>query len=145
MEDVAISIEKVSVSYGTNEAVKQVSMDIPIKKVTAFIGPSGCGKTTLLRTLNRMNDEIEGCKVEGRLMMSDTDLLSTEVDPVALRKKVGMVFQKPNPFPTSIFENVAFGPKIHGMDSDKLDDLVERCLKDAALWEEVHDLSLIHI
>ena len=139
MEDVAISIEKVSVSYGTNEAVKQVSMDIPIKKVTAFIGPSGCGKTTLLRTMNRMNDEIEGCKVEGRLMMSDTDLLSTDVDPVALRKKVGMVFQKPNPFPTSIFENVAFGPKIHGMDSDKLDDLVERCLKDAALWEEVHD------
>ena len=139
MEDVAISIEKVSVSYGTNEAVKQVSMDIPIKKVTAFIGPSGCGKTTLLRTLNRMNDEIEGCKVEGRLMMSDTDLLSTEVDPVALRKKVGMVFQKPNPFPTSIFENVAFGPRIHGVETDKLDELVENCLKDAALWEEVHD------
>lgn len=139
MEKIGINIDKISVSYGTNKAVRQVSMEIPINKVTAFIGPSGCGKTTLLRTLNRMNDEIEGCKVEGRLMMADTNLLSDEVDPVALRKKVGMVFQKPNPFPTSIFENVAFGPRIHGVETDKLDELVENCLKDAALWEEVHD------
>ena len=102
MKKIGINIDKISVSYGTNKAVRQVSMEIPINKVTAFIGPSGCGKTTLLRTLNRMNDEIEGCKVEGRLMMADTNLLSDEVDPVALRKKVGMVFQKPNPFPTSI-------------------------------------------
>ena len=139
MKKIGINIDKISVSYGTNKAVRQVSMEIPINKVTAFIGPSGCGKTTLLRTLNRMNDEIEGCKVEGRLMMADTNLLSDEVDPVALRKKVGMVFQKPNPFPTSIFENVAFGPRIHGVETDKLDELVENCLKDAALWEEVHD------
>ncbi|MFH0816843.1 MAG: phosphate ABC transporter ATP-binding protein PstB [Methanobacteriota archaeon] len=135
-----ISICSLSVSYGSNEAVKDVSMTIPHKAVTAFIGPSGCGKSTLLRAINRMNDEIEGCTTTGKLFWNGTNILDHSVDPVALRSKVGMVFQKPNPFPKSIFDNVAYGPRIHGVtDKSELERIVEKSIKDAALWDEVKD------
>ena len=131
--------KNVEVSYGDKKAIKDISLNIKKNTITALIGPSGCGKSTFLRCLNRMNDVIENCSIKGSVFLDEQDIYGPDIDPVELRARVGMVFQKPNPFPTSIFENVAFGPKIHGMDSDKLDDLVERCLKDAALWEEVHD------
>ena len=140
MVDDALKLENVGISYSGNEAVKNVTMTIPCNSVTAFIGPSGCGKSTLLRALNRMNDEIEGCRATGAIMLNGTNVLSDEVDPVELRKRIGMVFQKPNPFPCSIYDNVAYGPRIHGMASGEgLDRLVERCLRDAALWDEVAD------
>ena len=139
MEKCKIESKKVSVFYNDKRALNEITLSIPEKKVTSLIGPSGCGKSTFLRCINRMNDTIDGCKMVGKILIDDKDIYEESLDPVLLRARVGMVFQKPNPFPTSIFENVAFGPKIHGMDSDKLDDLVERCLKDAALWEEVHD------
>jgi phosphate transport system ATP-binding protein len=133
-----ISIRSLSVTYGSNEAVKEVTMTIPPKAVTAFIGPSGCGKSTLLRALNRMNDEIDGCKTTGEISWKGTNVLEPSVDPVALRSKVGMVFQKPNPFPKSIFDNVAYGPRIHGVtDKNELERIVEKSLRDAALWDEV--------
>ncbi len=135
-----IHVKNVDVFYGNNHAIKDVTMDIEEKSVTAFIGPSGCGKSTLLRCLNRMNDEIVGCKTNGTIIWRDIDILSEEVDPVPLRRKAGMVFQKPNPFPKSIYDNIAYGSRIHGIrDKDKLDKIVEKSLMDAALFGEVGD------
>jgi phosphate transport system ATP-binding protein len=131
----------VSVFYGDNQAVKNVSIDISMDKVTAFIGPSGCGKSTFLRTLNRMNDTIPSARVEGEITLDGENIYSSDMDVVQLRARVGMVFQKPNPFPKSIYENVAYGPRIHGLAPNKaeLDAIVERSLKRAGLWEEVKD------
>ncbi len=137
---VAIKIKDVDVFYRDVRAIKKVSLPLYKNKVTAFIGPSGCGKSTLLRCINRMNDEIVGCKTTGEIIWKDIDILSKQVDPVALRHKVGMVFQKPNPFPKTIYKNIAFGPRIHGTRSrDELDEIVETRLRDAALWDEVKD------
>jgi phosphate transport system ATP-binding protein len=131
----------VSVFYGDKQAVKKVSIDIDMDKVTAFIGPSGCGKSTFLRTLNRMNDTIANARVEGEITLDGENIYSSGMDVVQLRARVGMVFQKPNPFPKSIYENVAYGPRIHGLAPSKadLDAIVERSLKRAGLWEEVKD------
>ncbi|MEO0679321.1 MAG: phosphate ABC transporter ATP-binding protein PstB [Pseudomonadota bacterium] len=131
----------VNVHYGDAHAIKDVSVDLLDKTVTAFIGPSGCGKSTFLRCLNRMNDTIDICKVTGDLRLDGDDIYDKNVDPVQLRAKVGMVFQKPNPFPKSIYENVSYGPKIHGLVSAKsdLDDVVEQALRKAAIWDEVRD------
>jgi phosphate transport system ATP-binding protein len=136
-----MTARKVQVHYGTNHAIKDVDVDILDKTVTAFIGPSGCGKSTFLRCLNRMNDTIAVCKVSGKLELEGEDIYDPRVDPVQLRAKVGMVFQKPNPFPKSIYDNVAYGPRIHGLTRSKaeLDAIVESCLKKAALWNEVKD------
>jgi phosphate transport system ATP-binding protein len=136
-----MTARKVQVHYGTNHAIKDVDVDILDKTVTAFIGPSGCGKSTFLRCLNRMNDTISVCKVTGKLELEGEDIYDPRVDPVQLRAKVGMVFQKPNPFPKSIYDNVAYGPRIHGLTRNKaeLDGIVESCLKKAALWNEVKD------
>ncbi|MBU4591696.1 MAG: phosphate ABC transporter ATP-binding protein PstB [Candidatus Thermoplasmatota archaeon] len=135
-----LSIEKLNISYGSNHAVKNVCMSISPKSVTAFIGPSGCGKSTLLRAINRMNDEIDGCKIEGEIIWKGVNILGKDVDPVALRSKVGMVFQKPNPFPKSIFDNVAYGPRIHGInEKEELERIVEKSLKNSALWGEVEN------
>jgi phosphate transport system ATP-binding protein len=140
-QTIKIEARKAQVYYGTNHAIKDVDVDILDKTVTAFIGPSGCGKSTFLRALNRMNDTIQGCRVEGRITLEGEDIYDPRVDPVQLRAKVGMVFQKPNPFPKSIYDNVAYGPKIHGLTRNKaeLDDIVERCLRKAAIWNEVKD------
>ncbi|MFO1015381.1 MAG: phosphate ABC transporter ATP-binding protein PstB [Caulobacteraceae bacterium] len=131
----------VSVFYGEKQALFGVSVDIPDKAVTAFIGPSGCGKSTFLRCINRMNDTIPGARVTGKVEMDGRDVNSKDVDPVVLRARVGMVFQKPNPFPKTIFENVAYGPRIHGLAGSKaeLEAIVESSLKKASLWEEVKD------
>jgi phosphate transport system ATP-binding protein len=136
-----ITARKVQVYYGANHALKDVDVDIRDKTVTAFIGPSGCGKSTFLRCLNRMNDTIPVCRVEGMLQLDGENIYDARVDPVQLRAKVGMVFQKPNPFPKSIYDNVAYGPKIHGLSRQKseLDEIVESSLKKAALWGEVKD------
>jgi len=136
-----MSARDVSVFYGDKQAVKNVSIDIDMDKVTAFIGPSGCGKSTFLRTLNRMNDTIASARVEGQITLDGEDIYSASMDVVQLRARVGMVFQKPNPFPKSIYENVAYGPRIHGLAASKteLDWIVERSLKRAGLWEEVKD------
>ncbi|MDQ0466498.1 phosphate transport system ATP-binding protein [Caulobacter ginsengisoli] len=140
-EPAKITARDVNVYYGANHALKSVSLDIPGKSVTAFIGPSGCGKSTFLRCINRMNDTIPGCRVEGRIGLDGDDIYDPSIDPVSLRARVGMVFQKPNPFPKSIYDNVAYGPRIHGLETSKtgLDDLVEASLKRAGLWGEVHD------
>jgi phosphate transport system ATP-binding protein len=131
----------VQVFYGDAQAIKDVDVDIRDKTVTSFIGPSGCGKSTFLRCLNRMNDTIDICRVEGEIKLDGRDIYDRSIDPVQLRAKVGMVFQKPNPFPKSIYDNVAYGPKIHGMARKKedLDRVVEAALRDAGLWEEVKD------
>ena len=131
----------VSVFYGTKKAIDDVSIDVRREHVTAFIGPSGCGKSTFLRSLNRMNDTIPNARVEGRIELDEEDIYAPSMDVVQLRARVGMVFQKPNPFPKSIYENVAYGPRIHGLASskDELDTIVERSLKRAGLWEEVAD------
>jgi len=136
-----ISAKNVDVFYGTNHAIKGIDVDILDKTVTAFIGPSGCGKSTFLRCLNRMNDTIDICKVTGDILLDGKDIYDRNVDPVQLRAKVGMVFQKPNPFPKSIYDNVAYGPRIHGLTANKteLDEVVEKSLKRAALWKEVKD------
>ncbi len=136
-----IAARGVSVFYGDKQALFDVDLDIPDKTVTALIGPSGCGKSTFLRTMNRMNDTIPGCKVIGRIEMDGQDINDRSVDPVLLRAQVGMVFQKPNPFPKTIYENVAYGPKIHGLTTSKaeLDDIVQASLKRAGLWDEVAD------
>ena len=141
MNETKILARNVQVFYGTTHAIKDVSVDILDKAVTAFIGPSGCGKSTFLRCLNRMNDTIDICRVEGEIRIDNEDIYDRRVDPVQLRAKVGMVFQKPNPFPKSIYDNVAYGPKIHGMTKTKadLDEIVESALRRAALWEEVKD------
>jgi len=135
-----IDIKKLNLYYGTYHALKDVSLTIPEKAVTAFIGPSGCGKSTLLRTLNRMNDMIAGTKIEGSVEITGTDIYSNEVDVETLRKKVGMVFQQPNPFPKSIYDNIAYGPRLHGIrNKQKLDEIVEQSLRQAVLWDEVKD------
>lgn len=136
-----IEARGVQVHYGTNHALKDVDVTILDKAVTAFIGPSGCGKSTFLRCLNRMNDTVASCKVTGKITLEGEDIYDRRVDPVQLRAKVGMVFQKPNPFPKSIYDNVAYGPKIHGMTRSKaeLDEIVEASLRKAALWGEVKD------
>jgi phosphate transport system ATP-binding protein len=136
-----MSARDVSVFYGDKQALKGVGVDIHDDKVTAFIGPSGCGKSTFLRCLNRMNDTIAGARVEGEIELDGADIYASKMDVVQLRARVGMVFQKPNPFPKSIYENVAYGPRIHGLASGKgeLDAIVERSLKRAGLWDEVKD------
>jgi phosphate transport system ATP-binding protein len=136
-----ISARNVQVHYGTSHAIKDLNVDILDKTVTAFIGPSGCGKSTFLRCLNRMNDTISVCRVSGEIKLEGEDIYDKRVDPVQLRAKVGMVFQKPNPFPKSIYDNVAYGPKIHGLTKSKaeLDQIVETSLKKAAIWNEVKD------
>ncbi|OMF21563.1 phosphate ABC transporter ATP-binding protein [Paenibacillus sp. FSL H8-0548] len=135
-----ININKLNLFYGAFHALKDVSLTIPEKAITAFIGPSGCGKSTLLRTLNRMNDMIPGTRIEGGIAIGGTEIYSNEVDVETLRKKVGMVFQQPNPFPKSIYDNVAYGPRLHGITSkSELDEIVETSLKSAVLWEEVKD------
>ncbi len=136
-----MTTKNVDVFYGKNHAIKDVSIDILDKTVTAFIGPSGCGKSTFLRCLNRMNDTISICRITGDLLMDGEDIYAKSVDPVQLRARVGMVFQKPNPFPKSIYDNVAYGPKIHGLVDSKsdLDEVVEKSLKRAAIWGEVKD------
>lgn len=136
-----ITAHNIDVFYGTKQALFGVSLDILDKNVTSFIGPSGCGKSTLLRCINRMNDLIDGCKIKGSLHIDDQEINDTDIDVVALRKRIGMVFQKPNPFPKSIYDNIAYGPRIHNMASSRrqLDDIVEDALRKAALWEEVRD------
>ena len=134
---VVLSLEDVSVSYSGAVAIRDVKLDIHKSLVTAFIGPSGCGKTTLLRSLNRMNDLISGAAVHGTIRYHGHDLNASGVDPVEVRRRIGMVFQRPNPFPKSIFDNVAFGLRLHGM-TDNLNDRVEKALRQAALWDEVH-------
>ncbi|MGE8142184.1 phosphate ABC transporter ATP-binding protein PstB [Novosphingobium sp. NPDC080210] len=136
-----ISARNVNVFYGAKQAIDDVSIDIPSDYVTAFIGPSGCGKSTFLRTLNRMNDTIPGCRVEGEITLDGEDIYGQSMDVVQLRARVGMVFQKPNPFPKSIYENVAYGPRIHGLANGKaeMDAIVEKSLRRAGLWDEVKD------
>lgn len=138
--DPVFTLEDVAVSYGDFVAVSEVNMQIPSHDITAFIGPSGCGKSTLLRTLNRTNDLIPGAKVHGKLFYHDADLYHPNASAVEVRRRIGMVFQKPNPFPKSIYENIAFGPKVNGRPKkSELDDIVEKSLKSAALWDEVKD------
>ena len=137
-DDICLSIQNTTISYGIQEAVKNVYCDIPRGKVTAFIGPSGCGKSTVLRALNRMNDLIEGCTLKGRVLFDGADLYAPSVDPVEVRRRIGMVFQQPNPFPKSIYENIAFGARINGYTGD-MDELVERSLRQAAVWGECKD------
>ncbi|MXO61564.1 phosphate ABC transporter ATP-binding protein [Altererythrobacter oceanensis] len=139
--DAKMKARDVSVYYGDKKAIDEVSIDIPTKYVTAFIGPSGCGKSTFLRTLNRMNDTIPSARVEGEIMLDGEDIYRSKMDVVQLRARVGMVFQKPNPFPKSIYDNIAYGPKIHGLaeGKDDLDAIVESSLKRAGLWNEVKD------
>lgn len=132
-------IEKLELYYSDFKAIKGIDLAIPEKKITAFIGPSGCGKSTVLKTLNRMNDLVEGCKVSGKILFDGVDIYK-DMDVNVLRKRVGMVFQKPNPFPMSIYDNIAYGPRTHGVHRKKeLDAIVEKSLKQAALWEEVKD------
>jgi len=140
-KEIKIEARKVQVFYGETHAIKDVDVDIEAATVTAFIGPSGCGKSTFLRCLNRMNDTIDNCRVTGDIHLDGEDIYDKRVDPVQLRAKVGMVFQKPNPFPKSIYENVAYGPKIHGLARTKaeLDEIVEKSLRRAALWNEAKD------
>lgn len=133
------TIENLQLFYGSFQALKNISLNIPEKEITAFIGPSGCGKSTLLKTLNRMNDLVEDCRIEGRVLL-DGENIYGKIDVNDLRRRVGMVFQKPNPFPMSIYDNIAYGPRTHGIRSkDKLDSIVEQCLKDVAIWDEVKD------
>lgn len=138
-ESYKIEIENLDLFYGDFKAIHNVSMKIPDKKITAFIGPSGCGKTTLLKSINRMNDLVEGCKITGKIKLDGQNILrNTDVN--LLRKKVGIVFQKPNPFPMSIYDNIAYGPRTHGIKNrKKLDEIIENALKNAAIWEEVKD------
>jgi phosphate transport system ATP-binding protein len=139
--EIKIEARNVDVFYGAAQAIKDVSVDIPTNMVTAFIGPSGCGKSTFLRCINRMNDTIDICKVTGTILLDGKDIYDKTVDPVQLRARVGMVFQKPNPFPKSIYDNVAYGPRIHGLTNSKadLDEVVEQSLRRAAIWAEVKD------
>ena len=135
-----ISVKDMCLWYGDHQALKNVNIEIPEKSITAFIGPSGCGKSTFLKTLNRMNDLIPGVKITGDIRYEGTDIFSKEVDVNNLRKEIGMVFQKPNPFPMSIYDNIAYGPRTHGITNKvELDEIVERALRDAAIWDEVKD------
>ena len=133
-----LELHDISICYSDVKAINEVSFNIRRNKITAIIGPSGCGKSTLLRSINRMNDFVEGARVEGKLLFGNENLYGNEVDPVEVRRRIGMVFQKPNPFPKSIYNNIAWGPLINGY-KDSTDELVERSLKQAALWEEVKD------
>ncbi len=137
--DPVMELSGVSVYYGAYEAVRDTSMPIQEKQITAMIGPSGCGKSTILRSLNRMNDLIPGARVSGSVTYHGQDLYAKDVDPIEVRRRIGMVFQKPNPFPKSIYDNVAYGPRVTGMKVASMDDLVEKALRDAALWDEVKD------
>ena len=138
--EVALSVDKLKLFYGDKQALHGVSINIPKGHVVAFIGPSGCGKSTLLRCFNRMNDLVDGCRIEGSISMDGRNIYDRKVNVAQLRRRVGMVFQKPNPFPKSIYENVAYGLRLHGMNHrTELDEAVERALKGAALWEEVKD------
>ena len=135
-----ISVSNLNLYYGQNHALKSVNMEIPENEITAFIGPSGCGKSTFLKTLNRMNDLVEGVRIEGKVVLDGEDIYSPTVDTTLLRKKVGMVFQQPNPFPMSIYDNIAYGPRIHGIKNKaKLDEIDETSLKGAAIWDEIKD------
>ena len=141
MEKNKIESKKVSVFYNDKKALNEISLSIPEKKVTSLIGPSGCGKSTFLRCINRMNDTIEECRMTGKILIDGDDINEKSLDPVLLRARVGMVFQKPNPFPKSIFDNVAYGPKIHGLTQsrDELEEVVEQSLKRAGLFTEIKD------
>ena len=140
MGETKISVNNLNLYYGKNHALKNVSMEIKEKAITALIGPSGCGKSTFLKTLNRMNDLVDGVRIEGTIKIDGEDIYGRDIDTTLLRKKVGMVFQQPNPFPMSIYDNVAYGPRVHGIkDKKKLDKIVEDSLRGAAIWEEVKD------
>ena len=140
MANSKISVENLNLHYGENHALKDVNMEIAEHAITAFIGPSGCGKSTFLRCLNRMNDLVDGCRVEGKVILDGEDIYDKRVDTTLLRKKVGMVFQQPNPLPMSIYDNIAYGPRLHGIKNKKeLDEIVERSLQGAAIFEEVKD------
>ena len=140
MRDIKIQVNDLSLFYGEKQALKNISMQIPANKVTALIGPSGCGKSTFLRCINRMNDLIPSVKITGEMLVEGVDIYDKNVDVVNIRKKIGMVFQKSNPFPKSIYENVAYGPRIHGKkDKTQLDEIVETSLRQAAIWEELKD------
>lgn len=137
---VKISAQNLNLYYGENHALKNINLDLYENKITAFIGPSGCGKSTFLKTLNRMNDLVSNVKIEGTVLLDDENIYDPQVDTTLLRKKVGMVFQQPNPFPMSIYDNIAYGPRIHGIKNKaQLDEIVERSLRGAALWDEVSD------
>lgn len=134
------SVRDLELYYGDFKALKGIDMDIPEHQISAFIGPSGCGKSTFLKTLNRMNDLVEGCKINGQVLLDGQDIYAKNMDVNLLRKKVGMVFQKPNPFPMSVYDNIAFGPRTHGIHSkSKLDNIVEESLRSAAIWDELKD------
>ncbi len=138
--DTCFDVKNLNLYYGEKQALKNINIDLYKNKVTAFIGPSGCGKSTFLRCLNRMNDLIENCKIEGTILKDGVNIYEPKTDVVELRTKVGMVFQKPNPFPMSIYENIVYGPKCHGLKNKaELNQIVEKSLKQAALWDEVHD------
>lgn len=138
--DVALSVKNLNLFYGASQALHNVSLNIPRGHVVAFIGPSGCGKSTLLRCFNRMNDLVDACRIEGEILIDGRDIYDRKVNVAQLRRRVGMVFQKPNPFPKSIYENVAYGLRLHGINErSQLDDTVERALRGAALWDEVKD------
>ena len=140
MEQDKIVIEHLNLWYGSFQALKDINLRLPANEITAFIGPSGCGKSTLLKSLNRMNDLVEGCRIEGTVTLDGADIFSRKMDGNLLRTRVGMVFQKPNPFPMSIYDNVAYGPRTHGIRSRvKLDEIVEKSLRGAAIWDEVKD------
>ena len=133
-------VRNMDLYYGSFHALKNINIDIPEKEITAFIGPSGCGKSTFLKSLNRMNDLVEGCRISGGIKLDGVDIYKDKMDVNVLRKRVGMVFQKPNPFPMSIYDNIAYGPRTHGVrNKAKLDDIVERSLRGAAIWDEVKD------
>lgn len=135
-----IDIKDMDLFYGSFQALKNVNLEIEPNKITAFIGPSGCGKSTLLKSLNRMNDLVEGCRIEGKILLDGQDIYAKSMDVNTLRKRVGMVFQKPNPFPMSIYDNVAYGSRTHGIHSKaRLDEIVEKSLRNAAIWDEVKD------
>ncbi len=137
---IKVKVENLNLYYGDNHALKDVSMDIQENAVTAFIGPSGCGKSTFLKTLNRMNDLVDGVRIDGRVLLDGEDIYEPGVDTTILRKRVGMVFQQPNPFPMSIYDNIAYGPRVHGIrDKKKLDQIVEESLRGAAIFDEVKD------
>jgi phosphate transport system ATP-binding protein len=140
MKDIKIQVNDLSLYYGEKKALKEISMQIPANKVTALIGPSGCGKSTFLRCINRMNDLIPEVKITGSMLVEGVDIYNKDVDVVNIRKKIGMVFQKSNPFPKSIYENIAYGPKINGIkDKAQLNEIVETSLRQAAIWDEVKD------
>ena len=139
-EDIEIETQNLNLWYGEKQALKNINIKIPEEKVTAIIGPSGCGKSTLIRCFNRMNDIIDICRVKGTILIDEKDIYDKRMDVVELRKNVGMVFQKPNPFPKSIYENIAYAPRIHGLkNKKKLEKIVEKCLKQAFIWDEVKD------